>query len=232
MNRAMRAILLAAAMGGMSMNAFGFLGFGHSAGWREEVLLNDGRKIVVERHQTYGGYPTIDSHERMLLDEEWTFQNPDTRQTVTWRMNARTPPEGERLMLMILGFLKSTPYIATVPAGCVAYIHWGRPNPPYVLFKFDGKVWQRITLAEFPVEFKEANVVVGRPKPFNRSAVLEIKTILEENRDLEPHLRVLSREPVKVPQTVECPDLNSPRYTSPKAPLPMSPPSKVTDGDK
>lgn len=218
---------------GASMNAeAGFLGLGNSASWQEEVLLHDGRKIVVERSQSYGRYPTIDSRERMVLDEEWTFENPDSHQSVNWKVNHRRPPEGESLMLMILGFLNGTPYIATVAAGCVAYNHWGRPNPPYIFFRFDGKAWQRIPLAEFPMEFKEANVVVGRPKPDNRSGTLLVATIQEDNRPLEPHLRQLAREPVKSAQTTDCPDLYSPRYTSPKAPFPIAPPGGTNGNGK
>ena len=188
-------------------NVFAFLGFGGSANWKEEVLLGDGRKLVVERSQSYGGYPTIDSRERIVLDEEWTFENPDNHHPVTWKVNHRRPPEGERLMLMILGFTKAIPYIATVASGCIAYNHWGRPNPPYIFFRFDGKAWQRIPLADFPMEFKEANVVVGRSKPPNRSGMLTVATVQEDNRLLEPHLRQLAREPVKSAQTIDCEEL-------------------------
>ncbi len=217
---------------GASMNAeAGLFGIG-GVSWKEEVLLHDGRRITVERSQDYGRYPTIDSRERMLLDEEWSFENPDSHQLVTWKVNHRRPPEGESLMLMILGFVNRTPYIATVVAGCIAYNHWGRPNPPYIFFRFDGTTWQRIQLAEFPMELKEANVVVGRPKPDNRSGTLPVATIQEDNRHLEPHLRYLSREPVKSAQTMDCPDLNSSRYTSPRAPFPIAPPSETNVNGK
>lgn len=192
---------------GVSMNAeAGFLGLGNSASWQEEVLLHDGRKIIVERSQSYGGYPTIDSRERKVLDEEWTFENPDNHQPVAWKVGHRRPPEGESLMLMILGFANGTPYIATVAAGCIAYNHWGRPNPPYIFFRFDGKTWQRISAAEFPMELKEANVVVGgRMNPKDQAGtLLPVAKIREDNRALEPHLRQLSREPVKSAQTTDC----------------------------
>lgn len=203
-----RTIVLILALG-MSMNASAFLGFGNSASWEEEVLLHDGRKILVERSQSYGAYPTLDSRERIVLDEKWVFQNPDNQQQVTWKVNHRPPPEGESLMLMVLGFVKGTPYIANVPAGCIAYNHWGRPNPPYVLFWFDGQVWQKIPLDEFPAELKEANVVVGgRNNPKEQAgATLSIAKVKEQNYYLEPHLRQLSRESVKSAQTTTCEEL-------------------------
>ena len=143
------------------MDAFGFLGFGNSASWQEEVLLHDGNKIIVERSQTFGGYPTVESQERAVLTEEWVFLVPGTDQKVIWNVDFNYPPKGSQLMLITLGFLNGTPYIATTPAGVIAYNFWKRPNPPYVFFKFDGKEWQQIPLTEFPTEFKEANVVVG-----------------------------------------------------------------------
>ena len=189
------------------MSAFGFLGLGDSASWKEEVLLHDGRKIVVERTQIYGSKPTIDSREGRLLEEKWMLPLPGSKQQVIWENNFRMPPGGQSLTLVLVGFVDDVPYLATSPAGCIAYNHWGRPNPPYVFFRHDGKGWKRIPLVEFPMQLKEANVVVGRPKPPNRSGVLTVATVQEDNRLLEPHHRVIVREPIKVAQTVDCEEL-------------------------
>lgn len=167
------------------------------ASWKEEVLLHDGKKLIVERSQSYGGYPTIESRERELLNEEWVFRTPNGAQKIVWKSDFRRPPEGDSPMLLQLNFLNGVPYIATSPAGCLSYNHWKRPNPPYVFFKYDGKAWKQIPLAEFPVVFRESNVVVGRPDSNHRKGLLSIDTIREENRNLEPHLREIVREPLK-----------------------------------
>lgn len=192
---------------GAGMNAFGFLGFGNSVNWQEEVLLHDGNKIIVDRSQVLGKHPTLDSRERRTLEEEWVFPVPGTERKISWKTGFKTPPEGPCLMLVLVGFPGGIPYIATAAAGCTAYNHWERPNPPYVFFKYDGTNWQRIPLREFPQELKEVNVVVGRPDSSHRSGLLSIATIKEENRNLEIHLRQIVREPVKVAQTVECEEL-------------------------
>lgn len=198
-SRKLKAALLAAALAGSLTACAGGAGYGGAASWKEDVLLHDGTKIIVERSQTYGGFPTIDSRERAVLEEEWTFHGHDDHRQVTWKVNQRHPPEGESLMLLQLNFLDGVPYIATSPAGCFSYNHWGRPNPPYVFFKYDGKSWQRIQLAEFPVEFKEANVVVGgRMNPKDQAGTtLPIGKVKEDNRLLEPYLRHIVREPIK-----------------------------------
>ena len=107
---------------------------GHSAWWKEEVLLHDGQTIIVDRSQKLGGYRTLDApaYARTVLEEKWDFPVPGTRKVVTWRVNQRFPPEGESLILIMVGFVQGTPYIATWPGGTIPYNYWGRPNPPYV----------------------------------------------------------------------------------------------------
>lgn len=214
---------------GVSMGAdAGLFGLGGDS-WKEEVLLHDGQKIIVKRSQTYGGYSEPASRERSLAEEEWVFQIPGTNQNVIWRSNFQRPPEGDGLMLLLLDFLHGIPYVATSPAGCLAYNYWGRPNPPYVFLKFDGKAWQRISLSEFPAVFNESNVAVGRPDTNHRQGLLSVEAIKEENRLLEPYLRHLNREPLKPGAIgVSCPELVRIKggWGSPggaKSPIPISP---------
>jgi hypothetical protein len=183
-------------LGVTSLNVFGFLGFGGTAKWKEEVLLHDGAKLIVERSQAYGGYSEPASRERQLVEETWEFVVPDTSKKVFWKNTFGKTPESSNLMLLILDFINGTPFLAANPAGCNSYNTWKRPNPPYVFFKFVGKEWQQITLNEFPDELLDTNVVVGRPDPQNRIGTLTIATIKEENRNLEPYLRIISRKPL------------------------------------
>lgn len=135
---------------------------GSSISWKEEVLLHDGRKIVVERKDIHdSSLPHEIGQGAPLAEHITTFGMPDTKQNVTWRSNNRSRSEPDNLDLMVLDFMNGVPYAAAGITRCIAYNRWGRPNPPYVFFKYDGKVWQRIPLKEFPAEFKEPNVMVG-----------------------------------------------------------------------
>jgi hypothetical protein len=136
-------------------------------------------------------------------------------------------------MLLQINFLNGMPYIATSPAGCLAYNHWKRPNPPYVFFKYDGKAWKQIPLAEFPAAFKASNVHIGKPIKAWRKDTIDIEMIKEEYRNLEPYLREIVREPLKPGSIgVSCPDYSSPRYMSPKAPNPIEPLPKDAGSNK
>ena len=221
-------------MMGVSMSAgAGLFGFGGTS-WKEEVLLHDGKKMVVERSQTRGGRHEI-GQEVPVAEHIISFKQPGTEQIVTWKSEYGTEIEKSSLLPLALDVVGGTPYIVATPAGCLAYNKWERPNPPYIVQKFDGKTWQRIPLSAFPTEIKEANVVIsalvgqferrltGRSAPVPAS---EIRSINTEARDPNvQYLRVLVREPLKPGSPgVSCPDYNSPRYMSPKAPNPITSP--------
>ncbi len=215
---------------GVSMNAYGFGG----DSWKEEVLLHDGSTISVNRSQRYGGYLEPASREQQVVEEIWEFTIPGTRQKVIWKSDWGGTNE-DNLSLLVLGFLGNTPYIATSTGLCHAYNKWNRPNPPYIFFKFDGKVWQQILLAEFPVEFVNVNVVVGGPDQENRTGTLSIAKIKEENRHLEAYRRTILRMPLtpRDASIVGCPEPTGPDGLPIKggfkAPFPIVPPTTAED---
>jgi hypothetical protein len=49
-------------------------------------------------------------------------------------------------------------YVVTTPNLCLSYNKWGRPNPPYVVFRQSGNDWLRIGIEELPTEFKNINL--------------------------------------------------------------------------
>jgi hypothetical protein len=203
-------------MMGVSMSAEAGL-FDHTMKWKEEVLLHDGQVIIAERHYNLGGYPTLDSHNRTALDETVTFNLSDSKRIV-WKTDFRdSASEPNSLNLILFDVVKGVPYIATYPAGCIAYNKWGRPNPPQILFKYEGATWKRITLDEFPLEFKEANVIVGRPDERSLKSFYSVAQVNEENHGIDtPEYHTILREAVK-PEPC-------PRYSSgPKAPIPIVP---------
>ncbi len=211
-------------MMGASMNAMaGLFGFGGTS-WKEEVLLHDGTKIVVERWHKRGGRHEITSGPP-VKEHTITLTLPHSGKTVTWRDEYSEEVGSANFGILALHIQNDTPYIVATPYGCLAYNKWGRPNPPYVVFKYDGNAWQRIQLAELPEEFKTINLVIGtsnNEKELSRLGMVLVSDIARMNRDSkQPELRAILREPL--PESALCPDWSSPRYSSPKAPLPMKP---------
>lgn len=184
-------------MMGASMNADAGL-FGHTMSWKEEVKLHDGQIIVAERFYNLGGYPAIESQERAALDETVTFNLPGTSKKITWKTDFRdSQPEPNSLNLIRFDVVKGVPYIATYPAGCIAYNKWGRPNPPQILFKYENNQWKRITLAELPTELinAQANVIVGRPATKLLKSFYTVEGVNAENHDIHaPEYKTILRE--------------------------------------
>ena len=124
---------------GTGMNAFGFLGFGNTEKWKEEVLLHDNSKIVVERSQTRGGRREI-GQPPPVKEHVISFKMPGTSKSITWKSEYGEDIGRSNFNLLAVHILKGTPYIVASPNLCLSYNKWGRPNPPYVIFKYDGNI--------------------------------------------------------------------------------------------
>lgn len=168
---------------------------GHTMRWQEEVKLHDGQVIVVERFYNLGGYPAIESHNRSPLDNTLTFTLPSSGKAVVWKTEFSNSPEPNSLGPLLLDVVDGIPYLATSPAGCIAYNKWGRPNPPYILFKYANETWQRIPFEAFPPMLVHSNLM-SRPD----SRVLKPYYTLEQvkgqmqGRNISPEARSILRQ--------------------------------------
>lgn len=187
-------------MMGASMSAdAGLFGFGGTS-WKEEVLLHDGSKIIVKRSQSYGGRHEV-GQSQPIKEQEITFTVPSTNKTLTFKSEYGEDIGRANFKLLALHILNGTPYLVVEPNLCLSYNKWGRPNPPYVFFKHDGKAWQRIPLAEFPAEFKEINLVVnskGEEKIITAQPIVTAELVKKLNGELtQPEFKTILREEVK-----------------------------------
>jgi hypothetical protein len=168
--------------------------------WKEEVLLHDGQKIIVERSDTYdSSMPHEIGQHPPLAEHIMTFTMPSTNRTVIWKSDYRRSSDTDSFHLLALDFLDGVPYVATRPSKCPTYDKWNRPNPPYVFFKYvDG--WQPISLSEFPEKFK-INVLTSKKKIMAENhthGFVRAQTVSELNREpgASKELYVLFREPI------------------------------------
>ena len=183
-------------MGGCA--GVGALPFGDPS-WKEEVLLHNGSKIVVERSQSYWG-----RHEpgqsSPIKEQTVTFTLPNTSTTLEFKSEYGEAIGRANFQLISLHIFHGTPYIVTVPNLCPSYIKWGRPNPPYVLFRYDSTAWQRIPLEELPSEFKDINLVVnskGKEKILTAQSVVTAELVKKLNGELEqPEFKTILRMPI------------------------------------
>src|SRR5262245_48382139 len=130
--------------------------------WKEEVLLHDGSRIIVERTVERGGRHEI-GQKPPYKEQSLVFTMPGPDQQVTWEDKFGKDLGSANFLPMLLDIRKDVAYLVVSPMGCASYNKWGRPNPPYVIFKYDGKMWQRIPLQELPAEIKVPNLIFSSP---------------------------------------------------------------------
>jgi hypothetical protein len=214
---------------GVSMSAEAELSGQSIKKWQEEVLLHNGQKIVAERSQNLGGRPTLESRERQILDETITFSIPASNQRVTWKMNFRDDTSDlNGINVVLIDIVKDVPYIAGYPTGCIAYNKWKRPNPPQILFKYEGGAWKRVALTEFPTPLVRSNVIVGGPPAEGIRPFYTTDQVDRRNYDINaPEYKTVLREEIKNAGQ-GCPELVRVEggWRSPggaKSPIPISP---------
>lgn len=173
-------------------------GCGGSRNWKEEVQLADKRVIVIDRSDKLGnpldqepgnwefGPPVVGFRLRVPLEGSWG--------SVTWE-------SGPHLIPLALGIKDGWPYIAASPNTCAAYDMFGRPVPPYVFFRHDGKEWQRIPVDEFPEEINATNLLQGTRNFDARreidSGYVKADAVKRINRSISPDLRTIYRSGVR-----------------------------------
>jgi len=200
-------------------------GMGRSS-WKEEVLLHDGSKIIINRSQVHGGRGELG--QSPIKEQTVSFTLPNSNELITWKSEYSEDVERSNFDLRAIHVLKGTPYIVAEPNLCLSYNKWGRPNPPYVIFKYVRKTWQRIKLEELPHEFTTFNVVQNNfyegdyegEKLLVKLGYINADKVKELNG--KPEFNVILREPIdaKRDQIIGCPDWS---HESAKAPLPMTP---------
>ncbi|MDD2721959.1 MAG: hypothetical protein PHH47_11695 [Gallionella sp.] len=171
-----------------------------SESWKEEVLLHDGSKLIVERMVDRGGRHEI-GQQSPIKEQSLTFTLPATNELVTWKSEFSADVGLADFQPLLLDIFQGAAYVVTTPVGCQSYNKWGRPNPPYVVFKYQDKVWNRITLQELPAEIKAPNIIFGSPDNHVEklgTKFVTAETVQEINSSLrQPEYKTILREEIE-----------------------------------
>jgi hypothetical protein len=182
---------------GISLGACAGLPLIGGDSWKEEVQLHDGRKIIAKRWVERGGRHEI-GQQPPVKEEGLSFTMPTTNKRITWKSEFSKDLGYADFKPLLLDIFQGSAYLVTSPVGCLSYNKWGRPNPPYVVFKYQSKEWQRITMRELPAKIKTPNLIISSPdneveklgKSFVTAAMIQ-----QVNGELEqPEYRTILRE--------------------------------------
>lgn len=173
--------------------------------WKEEALQPDGSTILVTRTVDRGGRHEI-GQEPPIKMQSLRFKLPANGQDIEWKTEVSQDLGFADFQPMNVHVAKSSAYVVTWPVGCVAYNKWGRPNPPYVVFKSTGSTWQQIPLKDLPAEIKAPNIIFGSPDTNAKKlggGTIKLTGVREVNERLEqPEFKAILRE--KMPEEMMC----------------------------
>ncbi len=193
-------MFLIAIIGLIGANTFGFWGFG-GISWEEEVLLHDGSNIIIKRSVERGGRHEI-GQRPPIKKQSLSFTLPSSQQTVNWKVEYARDIGYADLSPIMLDIVDNIPFLVTRTVGCLAYNKWGRPNPPYIIFRYINKTWQQIELKNLPLALKVPNMIISSPDVMAQRTEMKVvpaSKINEINSSLsQPEYKSILREPVKI----------------------------------
>lgn len=167
--------------------------------WKEEVLLHDGGRIIVTRTVERGGRHEI-GQTPPIKKQSLSFTMPRTGQTIVWKDKYDESVPTANFLPMQLEILNNTAYLTAYPMGCFSYNKWGRPNQPYVVFRYQDKEWQRITLQELPAAFTKLNLVFSSPddatKKIGSNLISAVDIRKLNGTAMQPEFQTILREPL------------------------------------
>ena len=167
--------------------------------WEEEVRLQDGTTMIAKRTIHLGAWHEL-GQQSGIQEESISFTVPGTQKRISWVSEYSKDIGRANFEPLALHVQGAVPYIVTTPNLCLSYNKWGRLNPPYVIFRYDGKAWQRIPLSELPSDLTTINLLINTISERAidaRRDLVSAQVVKNLNSSLQrPEYQTILREPL------------------------------------
>lgn len=168
--------------------------------WKEEVILQDGSPLIVTRTVERGG-----RHEfgqiPPIREQSVSFVHPQTGERIVWEDKPTPDIKGANFLPMLVNIDKGVTYLVAYPMGCLAYNKWGRPNPPYVVFRHEGGRWQTTPMTDLPASLNTPNLIFSSPDTTAREIGQSVISAQQIGRLIAAYrakeFRSIVREPIQ-----------------------------------
>jgi len=149
--------------------------------WQEQVILPDGRELIVERSHTLSN----------RFDREISAINAPpsaTAYTVAIPLpnGGKAIWEAEHMNMIPIAVTtdSKTAYLIASPFNCKSYARLGRPEPPFAVFKYEGNRWARVAIEMFPGQISEANLMIDTSNQEIEKSPISAKTVKRLNEGI------------------------------------------------
>jgi len=124
--------------------------------WQEEVKLNDGRVIVVTQKRRCESAYTGAEMAPCISRETWlTIKLPEFGdKEIVWN---------EKLKPMVVNVHQGQLYVVGRPPTGREFDLYGKPQPPYIAYRWKEGIWERMPLVEIPEAIYDANMIIDLP---------------------------------------------------------------------
>jgi hypothetical protein len=113
----------------------------HALNWDEDVLLDDGMQVRVKRHVVFTDWNSLAQDSYGAVETESTLQLAGEFASVpVW--SAPLIP-----LLLYRGDEKQEWVIVATIGSCDGWRERGKPNPPYLEYRFEGSAWRQTALS-------------------------------------------------------------------------------------
>lgn len=119
--------------------------------WKEDVLLNDGRVVTLDRYQEFKGPHEIGQPP---TESDYWFElvHPDTGEKVRWK--------GDRIHATVALISNEKSLYLLTMVTFDGWIRLGCPDPGFLLWQWRDANWHRVAMEQIPVRRVQANMTV------------------------------------------------------------------------
>ncbi|KPC49618.1 hypothetical protein [Amantichitinum ursilacus] len=115
--------------------------------------------------------------QKPVNHQKLSFELPGTKESVTWE-NSASELGYVLYEPLLLDVINNVAYLVVTPKMCAAWRLVGKPNPPYIVFRYMDNRWESVDINVLPSNIAKSNLLVAAVPPDN---LLHDKTISDKD---------------------------------------------------
>jgi hypothetical protein len=151
--------------------------------WEEDVELVKGKVISITRTQYYERYSELGAPGdgwRPVKSRIEFVQDKASPETIVWE---------EELDPLVLELINDHLVLVAKASYCDQYHRYGRPIPPYVIYRFANGRWDRSGFADLPAKLQANLLIDAKSKSSRRRVTIDFKKQMNDELGIPKFLK-------------------------------------------